>query len=270
MNINSSVLLSKYIKAYTLKMVSNAKASHVGGGLSISDILAVLYNNILYFDSQKPLTENRDRFILSKGHCCAALYATLALKNFFTLRDLNSFAQFGSNFMSHASHKVKGVEFSTGSLGHGLPYAVGKAVAAKSRNKKWEVFVLLSDGELNEGSNWEATLFASHHNLNNLTIIVDYNKLQSLTTVEKTIKIEPLKDKFEAFGCYVSEVNGHDHEELKSSLSKTNKKNSPKVIIAHTVKGKGVSFMENRIEWHYKSPDEDQLKMALNEIGVML
>ena len=143
-------------------------------------------------------------------------------------------------------------------------------MAAKSRNKKWEVFVLLSDGELNEGSNWEATLFASHHNLNNLTIIVDYNKLQSLTTVEKTIKIEPLKDKFEAFGCYVSEINGHNHKELKNSLSKTNKKNSPKVIIAHTVKGKGVSFMENRVEWHYKSPDKYQLEMALNEIGVIL
>ena len=270
MKINSSALLSKYIKAYTLKMVSDAKASHVGGGLSISDILAVLYNNILFYDSERPYLENRDRFILSKGHCCAALYATLALKNFFTLRDLNSFAQFGSNFMSHASHKVKGVEFSTGSLGHGLPCAVGKAMAAKLGKKKWEVFVLLSDGELNEGSNWEAILFASHHKLDNLTIIVDYNKLQSLTTVEKTIRVEPLKEKFEAFGCHVSEVNGHDHEELKKCLSKKNKNNSPKLIIAHTIKGKGVSFMENKVEWHYKSPDENQLKMALREIGVRL
>ena len=248
--------LIKNIRLNILKLTHKAKSSHVGSSLSIVEILYILYFKVL---------KKKDRFILSKGHCCAALYATLALKNFFTLRDLNSFAQFGSNFMSHASHKVKGVEFSTGSLGHGLPYAVGKAVAAKSRNKKWEVFVLLSDGELNEGSNWEATLFASHHNLNNLTIIVDYNKLQSLTTVEKTIKIEPLKDKFEAFGCYVSEVNGHDHEELKNSLSETNKKNSPKVIIAHTVKGKGVSFMENRVEWHYKSPDKDQLEIALNQ-----
>ena len=214
MKINCSVLLSNYIKAYTLNMVSKAKASHVGGGLSISDILAVLYNNILYFDSQKPLLESRDRFILSKGHCCAALYATLALKNFFTMRDLNSFAQFGSNFMSHASHKVKGVEFSTGSLGHGLPYAVGKAVAAKSRNKKWEVFVLLSDGELNEGSNWEATLFASHHKLDNLTMIVDYNKLQSLTTIEKTLRLEPLKKKFDSFGCCTFEIDGHNHYQL--------------------------------------------------------
>lgn len=270
MKINSSILLSKYIRAYTLKMISESGASHIGGGLSISDILAVLYNDILHYNSHKPDLQSRDRFILSKGHCCAALYATLALKNFFTIKDLKSFAQFGSNFMSHVSHKVKGVEFSTGSLGHGLPFAVGKAMASKLNKKKWHIFVLLSDGELNEGSNWEAILFASHHKLNNLTIIIDYNKLQSLTTVEKTIRLEPLKEKFEAFGCNVYEINGHDHQELKIHLSKKNKTNSPKLILAHTVKGKGVSFMENKVEWHYKSPDENQLKTALSEIGVRL
>ena len=270
MKINTSILLSKYIRAYTLKMVCDARASHVGGGLSISDILAVLYNDTLNYDSQNPKLSTRDRFILSKGHCCAALYATLALKNFFTIRDLDTFAQFGSDFMSHASHKVKGVEFSTGSLGHGLPFAVGKAMASKLTKKNWKVFVLLSDGELNEGSNWEAVMFASHHKLDNLTIIIDYNKLQSLTTTEKTLRLEPLKEKFEASGCYVSEINGHDHNEIKKHLSKQNNKNSPKLIIAHTVKGKGVSFMENKVEWHYKSPNKNQLKIALEEVGVML
>ncbi len=271
MKIFSSELLANYIRAYSLKMVHMANSSHIGGALSMTDILAVLYQDILNYDASKPKMYNRDRFILSKGHCCVALYAVLALKNFFTIKKLNNFTKFGSDLMSHINHKVPGVEFSTGSLGHGLPFSVGKALLAKVKKRKWEVFVVISDGELNEGSNWEALMFASHHKLNNLTIIVDYNKLQSLTTTKETLNTEPLFSKFNSFGCYTEEIDGHSHLELKRTLSKSNNiKNQPKVIIAHTTKGKGVSFMENKVEWHYKNPNEIQLNRALAEIGVIL
>ncbi len=271
MKTNSSIILSNYIRAYALKMVHEAKASHIGGSFSIADILAVLYEDILYLNPKNQYLRKRDRLILSKGHCCSALYATLALKKFFKVSELSNFGKFGSDLMSHVSHKIKGVEFSTGSLGHGLPFGVGKALMSKLARKKWGVFVIMSDGELNEGSNWEALMFASHHNLDNLTIIIDYNKLQSLTSVEETIRMEPLKKRFDSFGCYTTEIDGHNHFDLKKSLSKKNKsKNCPKVIIAHTTKGKGVSFMENKVEWHYKSPNTREFKLALDEIGVKL
>lgn len=269
MKTKPSIILSNYIRAHSLKMVHEANASHIGGSLSISDILAVLYEDILIYDPKNIKYEDRDRFILSKGHCCSALYATLALKDFFSINNLSKFTKFGSDYMSHVSHKVKGVEFSTGSLGHGLPFAVGKALASKLKKKNWEVFVLLSDGELNEGSNWEALMFASHHKLDNLTVIIDYNKLQSLTTIEKTLRLEPLKKKFDSFGCCTFEIDGHNHYQLNKYLSKKFKKrNKPKIIIANTIKGKGVSFMENEIKWHYKSPDKMQLDNALKQIGL--
>jgi transketolase len=170
--------------------------------------------------------------------------------------------------MNHISHKVPGVEFSTGSLGHGLPFGTGKALASKISHNSNKIFVLLGDGELNEGSNWEALLFAAHHNLDNLVVIIDYNKLQSLTTVEQTLKLEPLKSKFEAFGCNVVTVNGHDHIELKSAfLNAVQFKMKPTVIIANTIKGKGVSYMENKIKWHYSTPSESELNIAINEIN---
>jgi transketolase len=169
--------------------------------------------------------------------------------------------------MSHISHKVPGVEFSTGSLGHGLPFGVGKAMAAKKLKKNWRTFVLLSDGELDEGSNWEAFMFAAHHQLHKLIAIIDYNKLQSLTTVAQTIRLEPLADKLNAFGWQVEEVDGHDHCELRRIFSpETLNAHKPLVVIAHTVKGKGVSFMQNKVEWHYKSPNSTQLAIALSEI----
>lgn len=263
----NTIDFSKHIRVLALQMVHRANASHIGGVLSIADILAVLYNEILKIEPSQQKWPERDRFILSKGHCCAGVYAALALKGFFSIEELEEYAKDGSRLMSHISHHVPGVEFSTGSLGHGLPFGVGKAMAAKKLKAVWRTFVILSDGELDEGSNWEAFMFAAHHQLNNLIAIIDYNKLQSLTTVEMTLCIEPLADKLTSFGWRVIELDGHDHQELRQSLSFcTSQDERPLALIAHTTKGKGVSFMENEIEWHYKSPNASQLKEAIAQI----
>lgn len=259
--------LAKQIRVQALHMVHRAKASHIGSALSICDIVAVLYGQVLRLDPKQPDEPNRDRFILSKGHACVAIYAALAETGFFTREYLLEYGQDHSVLMNHISHKVAGVEFSTGALGHGLPVAVGKAFSAKKRNQKWRTYVLLSDGELDEGSNWEAMMFAAHHNLDNLIAVIDYNKLQSLSTVEKTLGLEPLAEKFSAFGWAVKDIDGHDHNALNQSLGSIPWiPGKPSVLIAHTVKGKGVSFMENRVEWHYKSPTKEQLEQALSEI----
>ena len=259
--------LAKLVRIDCLKMVHKSNSSHIGSALSIVDILAVLYANILKYDCQNPEFSDRDRFILSKGHACCAVYAILAHSKFFDIDLLPSFAQDGSNLMSHISHKVPGVEFSTGSLGHGLPFGVGKAIVSKRTGQEWRTYVLLSDGELDEGSNWEAIMFAAHFQLDNLVIIVDYNRLQSLCSTDKTIRLEPLVDKFEAFGLHCIEVDGHGVNELNTAFfDASNIKGKPTIIIAHTVKGKGVSFMENKIEWHYKSPSSKQLEIALREV----
>jgi transketolase len=263
----TNIEFSKQIRKLSLHMVHRANASHIGGVLSIADILAVLYNEILSVNPNDPKWSERDRFILSKGHCCTGVYAALALRDFIPRQELEQYAQDSSRLMSHISSLVPGVEFSTGSLGHGLPFGVGKAIAAKKLKMNWRTFVLLSDGELDEGSNWEAFMFAAHHNLNNLVAIIDYNKLQSLTTVDKTLRIEPLADKLTAFGWRVIEANGHDHVSLVQALKpKESTDERPLVVIAHTVKGKGVSFMEEKIEWHYKSPNSLQLEQAIAEI----
>lgn len=256
------------IRVTALQMVTRAKASHIGGALSITDILAVLYGQVLHVQPDAPDLPARDRFILSKGHCCVSVYAALALRGFFPREELQTYAQNGSRLMSHISHKVPGVEFSTGSLGHGLPFGTGKALAAKKRGAAWRTFVLLSDGELDEGSNWEAIMFAAHHQLDNLVAIVDYNKLQSLGTNESTLRLEPLADKFAAFGWSVREIDGHDHVALQQALGSVPwEPGKPSMLIAHTTKGKGVSFMENKVEWHYKSPNAEQLAQAIAEIG---
>lgn len=248
-------------------MVNRAHASHIGSALSISDIVAVLFGLVMKLDAASPKLDSRDRFLLSKGHACAAIYAALAEKGFFDKLNLDSFGADHSIFMTHISHKVPGVEFSTGSLGHGLPFGAGKALAAKKNEMCWRTFVLMSDGELNEGSNWEAFMFSAHHKLDNLVAIIDYNNLQSLTTVDKTLRVEPMADKLRAFGWAVREVNGHDHEALNEHLSRTPwEVSNPSVLIAHTTKGKGVSFMENRVEWHYRSPNDQQLAQALAEL----
>ena len=268
MNTEESKLLSKRIREDVLQMVASAKASHVGSCFSSADIISVLYSVAMRFDPANPRLAHRDRFILSKGHAAAAVYAALANIGVIPRSDLATYGSNGSVYMTHVSHKVVGVEFSSGSLGHGLPFGVGKALAAKKRGLDWRTFVLLSDGELDEGSNWEAMMFASHHQLSNLVAIVDYNKLQSLRAVSETLGLEPLVDKFRAFGWDVREVDGHDHSALsRVLLSTTGEHEKPRLILAHTTKGKGVSFMEGKVEWHYRSPDKDELRHALLEIG---
>jgi transketolase len=260
--------LSKHIRIQALQMVHRARASHIGSALSICDIVAVLYGRILHVDPKQPTFSDRDRFILSKGHACVAVYAALAECGFIAHEDLLSYGQDHSVLMNHISHKVAGIEFSTGSLGHGLPFGVGKALAAQRQSQSWRTFVLLSDGELGEGSNWEAMMFAAHHQLDNLVAIIDYNKLQSLTTVDKTLRLEPLVDKARAFGWSVREVDGHNHNLLEECLGSAPwETNKPSFLIAHTTKGKGVSFMENSVEWHYKSPSSEELTQALEEIS---
>jgi transketolase len=266
LNLNGKDL-ARHMRIEALKMVHRAKASHIGSALSICDIMAVLYARILHVNPKQPTSVDRDRFILSKGHACVAVYAALATCGFIELEDLLSYGQDHSVLMNHISHKVVGVEFSTGSLGHGLPFGAGKALAAKRQDHLWRTFVLLSDGELGEGSNWEAMMFAAHHQLERLVAIVDYNKLQSLTTVDKTLRLEPLAEKVRAFGWSVREVDGHDHNALENILGTAPwEAGKPSFLIAHTIKGKGVSFMENSVEWHYKSPTSEQLALALGEI----
>ena len=259
--------LARRIRGQTLRMVTRAKASHIGSALSIADIMAVLYGRALRVSPAAPEHSERDRFILSKGHACVAVYAALAETGFFHQALLETYGADGSMLMAHISHKVPGAEFSTGALGHGLPFGTGKALAAKRRGHAWRTVVLTSDGEWGEGSNWEAALFAAHHSLDNLVCIIDYNKLQSLRTVDETLRLEPLQTKFEAIGWAVREVDGHDHDALIDALGDAPwEVGKPLMLIAHTTKGKGVSFMENKVEWHYRNPTPELLLAALAEI----
>ena len=244
------------IRKSILKIANSSQCSHIGSNLSIVDLLTVLY--------LKFLKTKKNSFILSKGHACLALYCVLKEMHFITEKTLNSFGKNDSILMSHASHKVPGIELSTGSLGHGLPVATGVALADKINKIKKKTFVLLSDGELDEGSNWESLLFSSHHKLNNLVIIIDYNKLQSIDSVKNTLNLEPLKQKFQSFGCKVVSVDGHNFKQLEKVLSSSSTK--PLVIIANTIKGKGVSFMENSVLWHYKSLNSEDYQKAMKII----
>jgi transketolase len=263
----NSLKLAQKIRLHAVDLVYRAKASHIGGALSVTDILSVLYANILRYDSSNSAWVDRDRLLFSKGHCCTSLYAALHLVGFFPLDDLLSFATNGSYFTSHVNHNVPGIELSTGSLGHALPVACGMALAAIRKNKSWRVFVILSDGELDEGSNWESFLFAPHHLLRNLTVIIDYNRIQSFGTTKEVLDLDPLVDKLKAFRWNVSEIDGHNHDEVRKVLTvPPQNSNLPSAIIAHTIKGKGVSFMENQLSWHYRSPDEQLYRQAIREI----
>jgi len=259
-------VLARKIRQDAIRMVNKGGSSHIGSVLSIADILAVLYGSIMSYRASAPKWEGRDRFILSKGHAGAGVYAALAECGFFNPERLMEHYQDGSIFSGHVSHKgIPGVELSTGALGHGLPVGVGMAYAAKLDNKKHRIFVLMSDGELDEGSNWEALLFASHHKLSNLTAIIDRNRLQSMDDTEATMALEPLKDKFTAFGWHVEDTDGHNHESL-SNVLKANGKTAPTIIIANTTKGKGVSFMENEVAWHYRTPTDELFLQAIKEL----
>lgn len=264
----NSETLARQIRACAVEMVARANASHIGGALSMADLLAVLYGEVLRVCPEDPSWPERDRFILSKGHSCTALYAALALRGFFPTDELQTYGRDGARLMAHISHKVPGVEFSTGSLGHGLGFGCGKALAAKRRGLAWRTFVMLSDGELDEGSNWEAILFAPHHRLDNLVAIVDYNQIQSLGAVREVLELAPLAEKFLAFRWAVREIDGHDHAAIRTALTAAPwEPEKPSCLIAHTVKGKGVSFMENQLAWHYKSPTVKQVQQALKEIA---
>ena len=259
--------LAHRVRRSVVEMVHLGKSSHVGSALSIADIVAVLYQDILHFDPTDPRKSDRDRFILSKGHAGSAIYAVLAHSGFIPLDTLKEHYQDGSILSGHVSHKgVAGVELSTGSLGHGLGVAVGMAKAALLQGGKHRVVCLLSDGECDEGSNWEAILFAAHHQLGNLTAVVDYNKIQSLASVADTLGLEPFRDKWTAFGWRVTEVDGHDHEALRKALAGSDRPR-PNCVICHTVKGKGISFMENSVLWHYRTPQGEEYEAAVEELN---
>jgi transketolase len=261
--------LAKKIRIAILKLSFLKKTSHIGGSLSVVDILSVLYSEILFFDLKDISHKSRDRLFYSKGHASAALYATLGLVNFFDINELfEKFTENGSFFTSHVNHNIPGVELSTGSLGMALGVACGVATAAKRKQSRYKVYVILSDGELDEGSNWEAILYAQHHKLDNLIVIIDFNKIQSFGTIAEVMSLEPLAEKFSAFNWRVLEINGHNHDEIKGALNSVNQSldHMPTVIIANTTKGKGVDFMENSLAWHYKSPNDEELDLALNQL----
>ena len=294
---------AREIRRLALIMAHHAKSSHSGGALSMADILAVLYGGKLRITPQTVDDPNRDRFLLSKGHCCASLYAALAVHGFLDKEELcNNYGQDGTVYFSHVSHKLNGVEMSSGSLGHGLPVACGIALNGKVKGLDYDTYVLTGDGELDEGSCWEAIMFAAQQHLSHLCLIVDYNKIQSLGNVADICDLSPLADKFRAFNWNVIEIDGHNYDEIaqaidlfksngqssmvrspKGRLLPTGRKNGqssmvngqwsmvnvprPTAIIANTIKGKGVSYMEGELLWHYRNPNDEQLKQALEELA---
>jgi len=260
--------LSKRIRQHCVRMTGKANASHIGSALSAADLLAAVYGKALRYDPQRPDWPDRDRFIMSKGHACTALYAVLAESGYFPIENLETFYQNGSPLAGHVMHKdVPGVELSTGSLGHGLPVATGMAIAAKRDGRPSRIFCMVSDGECDEGSVWEAALFAPQHQLDNLIVIVDYNKIQSLGTVKEVIDLDPLADKWRAFRWAVRELDGHDLRTVEEAVTQVPyEQGRPSCIIAHTIKGKGVSYMENKLLWHYRAPMGEDLTTALAEL----
>jgi transketolase len=256
------------VRRHSIEMTHTAKSAHVGSSLSVAELLVVLYNSVLRVNPDDPEWPERDRFILSKGHACAAYYAVLAERGFFPSDWLDTFYQNGSRLAGHAtSGGVPGIEVSTGSLGHGLSIAAGMALAAKRDGQLQRVFCLLSDGECDEGSTWEPILFARQHKLDNLIAIVDYNKIQSLGSVKEVLDLEPFADKWTAFGWGVREADGHDVQAIQGALSQVPfEADRPSCVIAHTVKGKGISFMENKLLWHYRTPQGDEYEAAIREL----
>lgn len=262
--------LAKQIRLRSLELCFHKRASHIGGAFSIADVLAVLYQAILENNPSDPTNPLRDRLFYSKGHACTTLYATLEAKGYFRDIDLlKEFTRDGSHFTSHINHHLPGVELSTGSLGHALGITCGVALAAKRQGKSFTTFTIVSDGELDEGSNWEAILFAPQHKLDNVVLIVDYNKIQSFGKTDEILSLDPLGEKFKAFNWKVVEIDGHSHSQIFQSLlsAKTDRGGRPKVIIAHTIKGKGVDFMENQLSWHYKSPNEQEYENARKQLS---
>jgi transketolase len=259
--------LARRIRLHAVQMVHRSKSSHIGSCLSVADLLAVLYGDFLRLRPDDPAWADRDRLVVSKGHAAAVVYAVLAESGFFPVEMLDRYGEDGQPLSGHVTHSNNpGVEVSSGSLGHGLSLAAGFALAARARRNGARAVAVLSDGECDEGSIWEAALFAPHHKLSNLVAIVDYNKIQSFGRVEEVLGLEPFADKWRAFGWRLEEVDGHDHAAIKAALATVGSDDHPTVLLAHTVKGKGVSFMEDRLAWHYKSPSTEQLADALREL----
>ncbi|MFH1593954.1 MAG: transketolase [Candidatus Omnitrophota bacterium] len=253
-----------------LKTICKGGGGHISASLSIVDILTVLYNGILRIEPKNPQDPQRDRFILSKGHSCVALYAVLADLGFFDKRHLDTFGKSGTILGGHPDmHKVPGVEASTGALGHGFPFGVGMALAGKMDKKDYRVFVLLGDGECQEGSVWEAALFAPQHKLDNLVVIIDNNRFQAMDRLENIVSLDPMVDKWKAFGWEVEEVDGHDVSQLVGVFKDVPfRKGKPGLVVANTTKGKGISFMENAPIWHYRLPNAEEMKIACKELDI--
>ena len=262
--------LAWLIRRNGLEMAHLSRGSHIGSVFSVADIIAVLYASVLNVDPEDPGKPDRDRLILSKGHAGSAVYAALAETGFFPVEELKTHYADGSRLSGHVSHKnVPGVEFSTGSLGHGLAVGAGMALGAKMDGAEWRTVVVLGDGECDEGAVWEAALQAAQFHLSRLVAVVDYNHMQSLDFVQNTLALEPFEAKWENFGWNVLSCDGHDTEELKQAFAwawENAESEKPSVILAHTVKGKGVSFMENRILWHYRTPQGEEYEAALREL----
>ena len=261
--------IANEVRKYIVKSVHSAKAGHPGGSLSSADLFTYLYFEEMKVDPKNPKDPNRDRFVLSKGHCAPGLYATLALKGFFPTEDLLTLRKLGSYLQGHPDMKgVPGVDMSTGSLGQGISTAVGMALAGRMDQKDYRVYTLLGDGELQEGQVWEAAMFAGFHKLDNLCVIVDNNNLQIDGAVDEICSPYPIDKKFEGFNFHAININGHDFEQIKGAFDEAkNVMGMPTVIIAKTVKGKGVSFMENNYKWHGTAPNDEQHAMAMEEFG---
>lgn len=256
---------AKKVRLNSLEMAFQKKASHLGGAFSIADVLAVLYGKVLSKKVSDPQWIDRDRLFYSKGHACTALYSALQVSGYYS-DSVKEFCTNGSYFTSHVNHKVPGIELSTGSLGHALSVATGVALAGKKQKKSYQVYCIVSDGELDEGSNWESILLAPHLKLDNLTLIVDYNKIQSFGTTKQVLDLDPLDSKFKAFRWNTSVIDGHNLSEIYQAFKSKESNGLPSVVIANTIKGKGVSFMENKLAWHYKSPSAEEYATAQKEI----
>jgi len=261
--------IAKEVRKEILNMIYRTKSPHIGSSFSIVEILVALYFKCLTISPDRTQDKSRDRFILSKGHGCPALYATLAHRGFFNKNLLRGFAVDGGTLEQHQTRDVlRGIEVSTGSLGHGLSIGVGMAIAGKHEKYDYRVFALLSDGETNEGSVWEAAMFASHHKLDNLIAIIDYNKFQASGRTCEVVDLEPFAKKWRSFGWEVQEIDGHNFEQIISASEIIPfRQKKPSAIIAHTIKGKGISFMEDKLLWHYRCPDQEEYERALQELS---
>ncbi len=260
--------IAKRIRKRTIELIHRTKSPHIGPSLSIVEILTALYFGRLNVSPDEPMNPDRDRFILSKGHACPSFYITLEERGFLSKEDIKGFGVNDGVLEHHPSLNVeKGVEVTSGSLGHGLALAAGMGIAAKHDKKSYTIFVLMGDGEMNEGSVWESIMFTAHHRLDNVTAVIDHNKMQALGKTRDVINLEPLSAKLSSFGWNVIEIDGHDFEDIYGGFEQAEReKNKPSAIIAHTVKGKGVKFMENELLWHYRPPDDEELKKAMDEL----